>query len=564
MYNILHVSLGFRRRLKLEPLPLIIDLLLFFQTCSTITQYSTYLNDNLETPLFKKGAAFLFKHQAVTSESESKVRVFSPFPKIPEVNLTGAEQMLARAIARITSLGSRYATRNGNGCAIGKINETYDLLTQQLENRINMVKQEMSASVNDQNGLSEITKSILPQIHRTEEASIKQTRRFIGAVAAIGAGAGLILADPVKDAACTALSIFNLCDNNSQLSRDIEVAMDIQQQTILTLQRVQAKNDDNFFLLGNEVKETQHNVKQIRDQVNERLQIFDARMPTLKLELVAYKDCRRAEMVHLRFLQEIRNFISDMGTRCTHIKSNQAAFYVYKINLFSTVSSLASGKITPQYLVPNAIAYIVNELSNDEIRRRTKLSPAIQPGYEAIYYEKNVVLKVTHLLRGISVVLGISMNSKSSMFNVYHAVPLYLPNRYNKAALLYQLQKPFLAVSTEFAELDSSTLQQCSGSNRIKLCRKGFSTTTDETFLCLSSLLYNYDIASLRNCPVHSVLLLDAPQAFYLADGTYHIISRDPILEVKNDSRSHGISVTKVMCQPCLMRPSCTRTLSFN
>ena len=508
-----------------------------------------------------EGAAFTFKNQAVTSESERKVRVFS-FPKIPEVNLTGAEHMLARAIARTIALGSTYATRNGNGCAIEKINETYDLLTQQLQKRINMVKQ-MSATVKDQNGLSEITKSFLPQIHRTEEASIKRSRCFIGAVAVIGAGSGLLL-DPIKEAACTALSIFNMCNDNSQLSRDIEAAMDTQQQTILILQRVQAKNDDNFFLLGNEVKETQHNVKQIRDQVNEHLQTLDARMRTIKIELVAHKECGRVEMVHLRFLQEIRNFISDLGTLYTHIKSYQAAFYAYKINLFSTISSLRSGKITPQVFVPNAIADIVNELSNDEIRRSTKLSPAIQPGYEAIYYEINVVLEVTLLPRGISVVLGIHMKYKSSMFHVYHAIPLYQPNGDNKTASLYQPQKPFLAVSTDnscFAELESSTLQQCSGNNRIKLCRKGFSTTTDKTLLCLSSLLNNYDNPSLRTRSVHSVLLPDAPQAFYLADGKYHIISRDPILHVKNDSRTHDISVTKVMCQACLMRPSCTTTL---
>ena len=416
-HNILQVSLAFRGHLNLEPLPLIIALLLLSQTCLTITHYSTYLNDDLEAPVFKKGAAFLFKYQAVTSESESKVRVFSPFPKIPEVNLTGAEQMLAAAIARTIALGSTYVTRNRKSCAIEKINETYGLLTQQLENRIKMVKQEMSASVKDQNGLSEITNSFLPQIHRTEEASIKQNRRFIGAVAAIGAGAGLILGDPIKDAACTALVIFTMCDDNSQLSPDIEAAMDTQQQTILTLQRVQAKNDDNFFLLGNEVKETQHNVKQTRDQVNEHLQTLDARIRTIKLELVAYKECRRVEMVHLRFLQEIRNFISDLGTLYTHIKSYQAAFYAYKINLFSTISSLASGKITPQFLVPNAIADVVNKLSNEEIRRGTKLSPAIQPGYEAIYYKINVVLEVTLIPRGISVVLGIPMNSKSSTFD---------------------------------------------------------------------------------------------------------------------------------------------------
>ena len=144
---------------------------------------------------------------------------------------------------------------------------------------------------------------------------------------------------------------------------------------------------------------------------------------------------------------------------------------------------------------------------------------------------------------------------------------LHQPNDYGDTASIYQLTNPFLAISednTQFAELSASTLQQCSGNNRIKLCRKGFSTTTDETLLCLPSLFYNYDIPSLRNCKVESVLLPDAPQAFYLADGLYHVISRNPNIQMKNDSRLAGFSISTLSCQACLIRPSCTSTLSFN
>ena len=63
--------------------------------CATVIQYSTHLNDQPEDPVFKKSAAFLFKYQAVASKNESKVRVFFfPFPKIPDVNLTAAEELL--------------------------------------------------------------------------------------------------------------------------------------------------------------------------------------------------------------------------------------------------------------------------------------------------------------------------------------------------------------------------------------------------------------------------------------------------------------------------------------
>ena len=195
---------------------------------------------------------------------------------------------------------------------------------------------------------------------------------------------------------------------------------------------------------------------------------------------------------HFMFHQDIRSLVSDLGSLYTNIKAYRAAFYAYKINLFSTISSLAGGHITPQFLLPAEIAAIVKDLSEDEVRRGTKLSPAIQPGPEAIYYEIQLVLEIALIPSGISVVLGIPMNSRSSTFAIYKAIPLYQPNGDNKTASIFTFSKPFLAVSTDntrYAELDSSTLQQCSGNNRIKLCLKGFSTTTDETLLCLGSPL---------------------------------------------------------------------------
>ena len=158
------------------------------------------------------------------------------------------------------------------------------------------------------------------------------------------------------------------------------------------------------------------------------------------------------------------------------------------------------------------------------------------------------------------------MNSKSSTFDIYLATPLYQPNADDDTASLYQFPNPFLAIATDntqFAELGASTLQQCSGNNRIKLCRKGFSTTTDETLLCLASLFYNYDVPSVRNCKVESILLSDAPQAFYLADGMYQVVSRQPALRMKNDSPSAGFTISTLTCQACIVRPSCSSTLSF-
>ena len=209
----------------------------------------------------------------------------------------------------------------------------------------------------------------------------------------------------------------------------------------------------------------------------------------------------------------------------------------------------------------------MQDLAAEKFRKISKLTPAIPSGLDAIYYEMQIVLEVTMLPKGISVVFGIPMSSKCATYNVFQAEPLYQSNDDGKTASVYQFPKPYIPIATDktnFAELAVSTLQQCTGSDRIKLYRKGFATTTDETLLCLTSLYFNQDIPSLRNCPVSSVLLPEAPQAIYLANGVYHLISRNPTIDIRNDSRTHGLSLSTIDCQACILRPSCAGTIYIN
>ena len=164
-----------------------------------------------------------------------------------------------------------------------------------------------------------------------------------------------------------------------------------QEETIATLQRVQSASDENFFLLGNQVRATQQNLKSIHDAVNDHLQVLHDRINGIQKDLIQRKECQRRQAQYFLFLEEIRYVISHLGTLHTHIKSYQAAFYAYKINLFSTISSLGSDQITPQFLLSQESADIVRTLSEEESYRGTKLTPAIQPGFEAVYYEIQLV-----------------------------------------------------------------------------------------------------------------------------------------------------------------------------
>ena len=133
----------------------------------------------------------------------------------------------------------------------------------------------------------------------------------------------------------------------------------------------------------------------------------------------------------------------------THLKAYRSLFVSYRTNLFSAVSSLSSGYVTPNFLTPNRLPEIVHELTMEEVHRGTKLTPAIQVGYEATYYEVQIVLQVSILASGISVVLGIPMNSKSATFNILRAIPWYKPNEDGSTASLYHFRHDYLAIATD-------------------------------------------------------------------------------------------------------------------
>ena len=140
-------------------------------------------------------------------------------------------------------------------------------------------------------------------------ATLPRSKRFIGALAALAAGAGFILGDPLKETACTAVSILNLCDDTSSLSQDVDQILKTQEETKATLQLVQPTNDENFLLLGNEVRATQQNVKNLHDAVNDHLQVLQNRINGIQGDLIQHKERQRREAQHSLFLQESRYVI---------------------------------------------------------------------------------------------------------------------------------------------------------------------------------------------------------------------------------------------------------------
>ena len=73
--------------------------------------FQTCVGSEREDPSFQRGGVFIYAYEAVTSESESKVRLFSPFSQPPAFDPAGAfrlRQIVLEARQNLSNTGQKY------------------------------------------------------------------------------------------------------------------------------------------------------------------------------------------------------------------------------------------------------------------------------------------------------------------------------------------------------------------------------------------------------------------------------------------------------------------------
>ena len=225
-----------------------------------------------QLPEFERGVAFIFNYHVVTSESESQVRLFSHFPTLRDVNIDGVHATLLESNQRLTRMQYRVEQA---GCNNITFNESHIPVTQQMDNMYKYLKQEVNEAQIELNSLSDFGESFFPpksspgttrrKRSTDEDEPHNRTRRLIGAVAALAAGIGFNLGEPIKDAACNAFSIFNICDSTEDLERQLDQVTKQQKTQQQAFQTAQEQNNEKLALLRDEIRLTQESVEKIKE-----------------------------------------------------------------------------------------------------------------------------------------------------------------------------------------------------------------------------------------------------------------------------------------------------------
>ena len=242
-----------------------------------------------QLPEIERGAVFIFIYQVVTSESESQVRIFSPFPTLPDVNIDGVHVILLESNQKLTRMQYRVEQA---GCNNITFSESHIPFIQQMDNMYKYLKQEINENQIELNTLSDVAESFFPPQSSSgttrrkrstdEDEPHNRKRRLIGAVAALAAGTGFILGEPIKDAACSALSTFNLCESIEELEREVGQVTKQPKTQQQAFQTVQDQNYEKLALHRDEIRLTQETVMKIKEDTYTHISYMLERIYTLE------------------------------------------------------------------------------------------------------------------------------------------------------------------------------------------------------------------------------------------------------------------------------------------
>ena len=143
-----------------------------------------------------------------------------------------------------------------------------------MDNMYKYLKQEVNDAQVELNTLSDVVESFFPpesspgttrQRRSIDEVEPhNRTRRLIGAVAALAAGAGFILREPIKDVAGNAFSVLNLCVSTEDLEQELDEVTKQQKTQQQAFQTNQDQNNEKLALLRDETRLTQESVEKIK------------------------------------------------------------------------------------------------------------------------------------------------------------------------------------------------------------------------------------------------------------------------------------------------------------
>ena len=405
-----------------------------------ITMNSFYQKDDYDD-ILEKGIIFNEETKILLAEKFVPVQFLIPFPSFNFSMKSDVEKMLSKlqAMWNLPAVSCKldFSTSFNTNSTPYNINWILNQTTHQIEKS----RQEVSLMRNE-------TATFL----QTESDEQKRVKRgaHVGALAMAGIGlfgSGIVMGSA---GGCGATGIFGSCQDEAKAN-----AQNIEQLNIYTealteyVVQIKEETNDKFFMISNELADIRATQKEMSETQNKNWAIIEQQFQLIEDNLHILRDCNQ-----MLFSNQQINFNFDTAASLltllyADVKSYRSALYAYRLNLLNSIPTLLQ-KHLPVSLVPrDSLMAILESVGREQYKAADRLSLAIPTSDLMSYYDAKLLRDVITVEQGLIVTLAIPLASRQTVFTVYNAQTVPMPQPEPQMAVKWSIEAPYLAISED-------------------------------------------------------------------------------------------------------------------
>ena len=317
----------------------------------------------------------------------------------------------------------------------------------------------------------------------------------------MGAATAITLEPLLEKAGCILLSIFGLCESSKRKMEQLEGRLHYLESRMVHLHNeerksVQVMANSSLKLHGDKRKVLNYSEDNFAI-LQANLEVFQKTMEEIQQAQAC--DHRRSDFFMYAFCAQnaINNVSWTLNAMLSELKVQTLYLTEQRTIFFTSIGVLSKG-ILPAALIPYEDLWkIITTLKlGDE-------KCSIPYDHSSLLYSLPLVINVFSNPQGLLITMELPVYSGEPIHNGYKAILLPQPIKNTTTAATLKLERNFLIVSRReesYAEIKSEEYLSCLGTQLLILCTKPVALLSAQDQLCLTSLLYNHEVAALTTC----------------------------------------------------------------
>ena len=356
------------------------------------------------------------------------------------------------------------------------------------------------------------TEKLLTRVE--EDPRNRQKRAAPLAIAAAVAGIGIFGPGiAMSSGGCGGITvIFGSYQRTSQNAENIDRLDNIFNGLNDYVMEISNQTDEKFFLVAGKVCKVQN---EMQENQNRYWKLVEEQFATVDHNLNGIATCMEMQATQQQLNFKFDTAASLFLTLYADIKSYRAALYSFRINVINAIPTLLDKRLTIFLVSRKSFTKILDAVHDSQKNAPDRLTLAIPMIDILSYYDAKLVQEISTVEDGLLLTIAIPLASRQTVFDVYRANVIPMPQMDSVDALQWVIEGEYLAISEgqmETAVLTRSQYDNCLGSPRYRICHEmmenhlGFSS-------CLATLKFHHAITALKVCDTEKVVLPNPERA---------------------------------------------------